>query len=447
MSTEMSGKCNDYRSLALDEASLKLTMAIHERVTRVDQVTNKRELRLILEWLSTLNFLEQQRLEFLKVCPGTCEWFLSAPEYTGWINKKQRVLYCSAIGGAGKTILASVATDHIRMRTAGQDVGTFVLYCKHDKPETHSAERLAMTMLRQLVQIKAGWISSELEELLEKHYYTHDTKPNLDDVLKVINAQLPTFSATFIILDGLDEIMQEAAREEIIAFLMKLSGEPRIMFTSRPIDVIEKIFLPAGSDLDIGHTDSMSDEDRDIFYWQDYAAKDNYDYDWFSESSSDARFSESGSEATSNQTKFGTADTNQDTRKDLKLSGLGPATVENNDRGPQQYPENTAACNKCGQAVASLQYRCQKCTISRSAICIRCYDSGARCVTGDSNHEYSVALRVPCMEMGVSARPRAIRTYVRYRVQQSMVLKKFVKHKVGFAKEIEDVITRAAQKM
>lgn len=424
-------------SLVLDEASLKLTLAIHERLTRVDLVTNKRELRLILEWLSPLNFLEQQRLEFLKVCPGTCEWFLSSPEYTGWRNKEQRVLYCSAIGGAGKTILASAAADDLRMQTAGQDAGIFILYCKHDRPETHSAEKLAMTMLRQLVQIKAGRISSDLEELLEKHYYTHDTKPDFEAILTVLNAQLPSFSATFVILDGLDEIMQEAAREEVISFLMRLSGEPRIMFTSRPIDAIEKVFLRIGSHLEIDDIGLLRNEDRGACYGSECGSEDSYDYDWGPES---------GSEATSDQTLFETTDNDQVRRTDLNSSGLGLAALESDEASPQQ-PDNFVPCSKCGQAVTLLQYHCQKCTISRSIICVTCHDSGGRCVTGDSGHDLSVTLTIPCMKMDVSARPRAIRTYVRYRTQQSLVLKKFVKHKEGFAREIEDVVTRAAQKM
>ena len=67
-------------AVVLQDASLKLTLSINEGVTRVDKITNRRELRAILEWLSSLYFLEQQRLESLKAFPGTCEWFLTSPE-------------------------------------------------------------------------------------------------------------------------------------------------------------------------------------------------------------------------------------------------------------------------------------------------------------------------------------------------------------------------------
>lgn len=228
-------------AVVLQDASLKLTLAINEGVTRVDKITNRRELRAILEWLSSLYFLEQQRLDSLKAFPGTCEWFLTSPEYSAWKQKQHRVLYCSAIGGAGKTILASVTIGDLRMATARQDTAIFVIYCKHDKPDTHSVDKVAMTILRQLVQLKACQIPPDLEEMLERHFYTNETRPSLDEALKVINAHLPTFSQAFIVVDGLDEIMKEEARECIITFLMKLEAAPQLMFTSRPIEMIEKM--------------------------------------------------------------------------------------------------------------------------------------------------------------------------------------------------------------
>ncbi|KAF7509316.1 hypothetical protein GJ744_008210 [Endocarpon pusillum] len=431
-------------SLALQDASLKSTLAINERVTRVDVTTNKRELRTILAWLSSLNFLEQQRLEFLKAFPGTCEWFLLSPEYSAWRQKQQRVLHCSAIGGAGKTILASMAIYDLRIQTAGQDVGIFILYCKHDRPDTHSAQKLAMTMLRQLIQIRAGLIPPNLEKLLEKHYYTNDTTPDFNEVLEVINAQLPTFSAVFIVLDGLDEIVQETAREEIITFLMKLEGDPRIMFTSRPIDVIEKIFIPLASDRDFDASGSVDTEESGYYSTED-EAEDEYDSDLSGESGNygneDEAEDQYGSESSDQDAEKGTAP------QRYPLSFTPETSITQSDNPSSLHPDSVLACSNCGQDVASLQYHCQKCTGNRSIICVRCYDSGIRCVSGDSNHHGCVAMRIPCLKMDVSARPRAIRTYVRRRTQQSPVLLKFVKLKPGFAEEIEDVVTRAAQKM
>ena len=428
-------------SIVLQTASLKYTSIIHERVSRVEVATNKRELRAILEWLSSLNFLEQQRLEFSKAFPGTCEWFLSSLEYDAWKQKRQHILYCSAIGGAGKTILASVAIDDLRMQTAGQDVGIFIIYCKHDRPDTHSVEKLAMTILRQIVQIKAGLIPSDLEDLLTTHYYTKDTKPELDEVLKIINSLLPAFSSNFIVLDGLDEIMQEKAREEIITFLLTLEGDNRIMFTSRPIDVIEKMFLPINSDPD-DEIWSNEDEVESRDYWN----HDDVDYEYSYDPNAEGIDDDDDSDSSSN------TDTHADAAIDIGVpnpASFTPSisTIQSDSQDSGQPTETSIKCSRCDRAVVGLHYDCQKCVNNRSTICVKCYNAGIRCLSGDRNHDVHVVVRAPCLKMDVSARPRAIRTYVRRRTQQCPLLLRFAKQKPGFAEDIEDEVTSAAKKM
>ena len=429
-------------SIVLQDASLKLTLAINEGVARVDRTTNRRELRAILEWLSPLYFLEQQRLEFLKAFPGTCEWFLTSPEYSAWKQKRERLLFCSAIGGAGKTILASVAIDDLRMEKAGQDTAIFIIYCKHDRPDTQSVDKLAMAILRQLIQLKACQIPPDLEELLERHYYTNETKPSLEEVSKVINTHLPTFSHAFMVVDGLDEIMDEAARERIIAFLVKLEGAPQIMFTSRPIDLIEKMFLSVASEDVTDEGESSDDEERSLGR---YNEEEDYPYD-YNVSSGEASRDSSGDESSDVENWEGSSNNAADSPHEMTPAVPGVPLFEiNNDLGHTE--EESLLCSKCGNAVGLLQYHCRKCPKNRSIICPPCYDSGARCVNGDSSHDSYVSIRLPCLKIDVSARPRAIRRYVRRRILQSAVLMKFVNLKPGFSEEIEDVVTLAAQKM
>ena len=430
-------------SFVLEEASLKLSYAINQGVARVDKTTNRRELKAILEWLSSLYFLEQQNHGFRKAFPGTCEWFLTSPEYNAWKLKQHRVLYCSAIGGAGKTILASVAIDNLRMEMAGQDTAIFIMYCKHDRPDTHSVDKLAMTMLQQLIQLKACQIPPDLEELLERHYYINETRPSLDEVLKVINAHLPAFSAAFVLVDGLDEIMDEEARERIITFLLKLEGTPRLMFTSRPIDLIEKMFLSAVSESEIeeiglADDDGGSDDSRD-----DGEANYRYDYDVSSEDTDEEDSSEELSDPDSLGRFF---------EKDSDMPEYAALITPNTpfspfEDTPQDKNESCISCSRCGRTPDALQYHCYKCSALRSVVCVACYDLGTRCVNGDSSHDVYVRMRLSCLKIDVSARPRAIRRYVRGRTQESAVLMKYVNVKSGFADEVEDTVTRAAHKM
>lgn len=433
-------------SVVLQDASLKLTLAINKGVTRIEKTTNRRELRAILDWLSTLYFLEQQRLEFSKAFPGTCEWFLRSPEYSGWKHKQHRILYCSAIGGAGKTILASVAIDDIRMETAGQDTAIFIIYCKHDRPDTHSVDKLAMALLRQLVQLRACQIPPDLEELLERHYYTNETRPSLDEITKVINANLPAFSNAFIIVDGLDEIMDEAARELIIAFLMKLAGGPQVMFTSRPIDLVEKVFCSSSSK---HQTDGVGLDEEEEWSEDPYDENDvdegNYLYDY--DVPNEDTEQESSSDQASDQDNQEKPPVNHPGLARFSSASIADESSSLSTNSSQNYNGDYILCSHCGNKVDLLQYHCHKCTRNRSVLCAPCYASGIRCVNGDSSHDVHVRARLHCLKIDVSARPRAIRRYVRRRIQQSAVLMKFVNLKPGFDEEIDDVVTRAAQKM
>ena len=429
-------------SLVLQKASLEYTLSVHERVTRVDVAANKRELRAILEWLSSLNFLDQQRLEFAKAFPGTCDWFLSSVAYTAWKQKQKQVLYCSAIGGAGKTILASAAIDDLRTHTAGQNAGIFTIYCKHDRPDTHSVEKLAMAILRQLVQIKAGLIPPDLEELLKTHYYTNDTKPDLGEVLKIINGQLPTFSAIFIVVDGLDEIMQEAAREEIVAFLLKLQGVPRIMFTSRPIDAIEKMFVPVDNDQDADELSLSEDEHESQDRWVEDEDAYYAEYDPYSELSGDDNDSETSS------IEDALVDPADESIEQSSFVSKGETLTALADEQENQQPYgDIKKCHKCDRDIANIRYDCQICATDQSVVCRGCYISGMRCVSRDRDHDVCISMRVSCLKMDVSARPRAIRTYVRRRTQQCPLLLRFARQKPGFAEEIAEEVTSAAKKM
>ena len=432
-------------AVVLQDASWRLTLAISESVKRVDKVTTRRETMAILDWLSPLNFLQQQQTDSLKAFPGTCEWFLASPEFIAWKQRQQRVLFCSAIGGAGKTILASVTINDLRMAMARQDAAIFIIYCKHDKPDTHSVDKLAMTILRQLVQLKACQVPPDLEELLEQHYYTNETRPSLDEVLKIVNAHLLTFSRTFIVVDGLDEITTEEARECIITFLMKLEGAPQLMFTSRPIDMIEKMFLSTAYGDATDDTGSDDDEEEGDILWGD---DDETDYDYYSDSYDEGIGERDSSDESSDQSSANSPVV-QDPQSAPMIATMTPdVSMSSNDKALESKDENTLPCSKCDKPLGLLQYRCGKCLRKQSIICVDCYETGTRCVTGDSSHDVSIGLRTRCLKMDVSARPRAIRKYVRSRIQQSTtVLMKFVTLKPGFAEEIEDIVTYAAQKM
>ncbi|MCJ1358427.1 MAG: hypothetical protein MMC33_008427 [Icmadophila ericetorum] len=214
----------------LQEAHIRVSLATRVGVTRLSATLDKCNLGAVLEWLSTLKFSEQH-LEFDRHFLGTCNWFLSLEEFVAWKSREKQTLYCSAIGGAGKTVLVSVVVDTLRMTVSSRDVGISMIYCKHDKPDSHEMLKVAMTLLKQVVQIRAGRILLELEKLLKEHLHTKDTRPDLTRVLEVLNALLSKYSELFLIVDGLDEISNDEARLNLIMLHLKLTGRPYVYIT------------------------------------------------------------------------------------------------------------------------------------------------------------------------------------------------------------------------
>lgn len=198
-----------------------------------------------------------------------------------------------------------------------------------------------------------GWSSPDLEELLKTHYYTNDTKPDLGEVLKIINTQLPKFSAVYIVVDGLDEIIQEAAREEILAFLVKLHSIPRIMFTSRPIDVIEKMFVRIDTEQGADELSSTEDEDESQYHWVEDEDAYYAEYNPYGEVSGDDNDSETFS------IKDTLTDPADESIEQSSFASNGDTlTAQTDDQGTQQHYEGITRCRKCDRDITNTRYDC-----------------------------------------------------------------------------------------
>jgi hypothetical protein len=75
----------------------------------------------ILDWLSPMNYAELQSDIFHNRQQGTGEWFLKSPPFIEWLEGKKKTLFCPGIPGAGKTMIASIAVNHLK--TSFADAG------------------------------------------------------------------------------------------------------------------------------------------------------------------------------------------------------------------------------------------------------------------------------------------------------------------------------------
>lgn len=140
--------------------------------------------------------------------------------------------------GAGKTFLASITIEYLKNTRRDQNVAVLVLYCGYNEPRSQSADNLVATLIKQILQIRPE-VSEDLKKLY-KESSRIDVSPKLDKLTTILRAELAKFDDCFIVVDGLDEMLDESNRKSLMETLNY--GKVNIMVTSRPLDSIRELF-------------------------------------------------------------------------------------------------------------------------------------------------------------------------------------------------------------
>ena len=114
------------------------------------------------------------------------------------------------------------------------------IYCNHKEQATQNLRELVASLLKQFIQ-RHPVISESAQSLYGKHY-SDDTVPTLDELRDALRQEIRRFSKVFIIVDAPDEPV-ERDRHRLIKDVQSLANTVRLMVTSRPLALIEQIFL------------------------------------------------------------------------------------------------------------------------------------------------------------------------------------------------------------
>ncbi|KAF7343641.1 Ankyrin repeat-containing protein [Mycena sanguinolenta] len=184
----------------------------------------------IIEWYSPLNFFLRQADIFGIHQPGTGRWFLEANSSKEWKSGVRKVLWCRGMPGAGKTVLMSIAVDHLRAEQKYCDnIGVAAIYLNHKETDAHTPSNLLASLWRQLV---VGQPIASVESLYQKHREP-GTKPSLNEVHAILSATISEYLKVFILVDALDEY-PERERGVFLSHLSQLGTNVNLLFTSRP---------------------------------------------------------------------------------------------------------------------------------------------------------------------------------------------------------------------
>ncbi|CAE7007412.1 hypothetical protein PTNB73_00048 [Pyrenophora teres f. teres] len=186
----------------------------------------------ILSWLSSLDFHKKQRDIHSRHCDGTGSWFLNAGKFQQWLNSTRSfALWCSGIPGAGKSVMTSIAVNHIAEHTARRDVAIAYVYCDYTDSKLQSEIELICSLTRQLVE-QIHPISEEVktyrDRWIEKRSY-----PTEEERVSLIKDIASKFTRTYVFVDALDEC-PEQNRNKLLHMLQMLEPYVHLFITSRP---------------------------------------------------------------------------------------------------------------------------------------------------------------------------------------------------------------------
>ena len=215
---------------------------IHSDVKSIRDEQELSRHRTILEWISPTNYPAQQSDILGRRQEGTGQWFLDAPETARWINEPRATLFCPGIPGAGKTMIATIAIDHLQKSVQNSSHGVAYVYCNYKDKEQDIASILAAIM-KQLVQGHSSAIEPA-ERLHQRH--AGRGRPSLDEIYIALLDVLAYYPSVYIVVDALDECPY-ATRCLFLAKLRALKAvqDIRVMATSRFIPDIQDTFKDA----------------------------------------------------------------------------------------------------------------------------------------------------------------------------------------------------------
>ncbi|CAD6584369.1 MAG: hypothetical protein ASARMPRED_001750 [Alectoria sarmentosa] len=200
--------------------------------------------RFFLRQLSTLDFTAMQKESYSKRHGKTGQWLLDSPDFQSWLKSEDAqhsVLWCPGNPGVGKTVITSIAVNHITENTGGRRRAIVYIYCDYVNNMTFSVRNLLGSLVRQLVAQ-----TTHARTIAELKRFVNETAKNRNMTEEELSFLIETFSRNFDVVytcvDALDEC-PEIGRETFLRRLQQYSlGNMRVFLTSRfNVDVTVKI--------------------------------------------------------------------------------------------------------------------------------------------------------------------------------------------------------------
>ncbi|KAE8549969.1 hypothetical protein EYB25_008494 [Talaromyces marneffei] len=228
-------------NIVSNAVTMKSVMAIEANMNKKQSLKAQKERRDFLDWICKHDVETLHDEIDNKRHKDTGSWLLETDSFKSWVNQnKENILWLNGPPGTGKSVLASVAINHLIKRSKHtQDT---VIYAYFKGEETNS-QYLPTQMISSLVKQLCWALPALPEPAIEfySNFLMNGRRPSFNDLESLFLKCLKLFERVFVVLDGLDECEQKH-RKMILNFVFGIgaqSEDAKIFVASRKqIDIL-----------------------------------------------------------------------------------------------------------------------------------------------------------------------------------------------------------------
>ncbi|KAJ0413954.1 hypothetical protein BJY00DRAFT_319313 [Aspergillus carlsbadensis] len=158
--------------------------------------------------------------------PGTCEWLLDSEMWKNWVDLKNLASQLSirAAPGVGKSVLAAYAVESLPKLSPD---GSAVIFQYFTFDDEFPALLVYRCLAEQLAN-RLGKLTGDMPEDIHCFTQLGATSARGEDVKTVIRMLVERLPATYVVLDGLDEMCETQPRQQelcdVVDFLQELAS-------------------------------------------------------------------------------------------------------------------------------------------------------------------------------------------------------------------------------
>ncbi|OJJ30091.1 hypothetical protein ASPWEDRAFT_120837 [Aspergillus wentii DTO 134E9] len=204
----------------------------------------------LLQWLSSVPFIQHHKDHIRKNIPGCGHWFLNHPEYQNWkSSSSSSILLLHGIPGSGKTSITANVIDSFLQNRSGPNGSVAApvayFYCTRNsfEPQRSDPEDIMQSLLRQLAFSQNN--QRDIHEAVLNDYQRREDEAKLNgwDIPKLCISEcvrlildITLSYPVTIIIDAMDEV-QETRWHELVTALDRIVKEStnvaKILISSR----------------------------------------------------------------------------------------------------------------------------------------------------------------------------------------------------------------------